>query len=168
MLDKSKMPRMIPIPFANGESHRKWMLTEEWLFHGWDDCAILIEKDFIFNGASIPKVFSNVFASTGILFLAALIHDHLYQYRWMWIIENCDSERKKFYVSRDLADVIFGEIALISYPNNRKSIWLAKTLLSAGGSSAWNACRKIEGNYVPPKPPDGFDENYATKEHWDG
>ena len=176
MLELYQMPKMVPLPFRNGESHRHWMLLEDWIYKEWGGVTIIIEKGFVFNGASIPKIFSNIFASTGILFLAALVHDHLYQHRWIWIIEESITERfirsgakcgkKKLWCDKSKSDDIFGEIALISYPENRKAIKTAKFFLTVGGQGSWDKCRKIEGNYIPPKHPEGFDENFATKDDW--
>ena len=158
----TKMPKMVPIPFEGDESHRRWMLLEDWVFR-WGNKLIVIEKGFVFNGASIPKIFSNIFASTGILFLAALIHDHLYQHRWIWIIEPqkgdlfYEKNKQKLYCSKEVSDDIFGQIALISYPEFPKAIWIAKKSLTLGGQSAWDKCRKAEGNYIPPPDPEKND-----------
>lgn len=162
----TEMPRIQPIPFKNGEAHRRWELTADWHYSKWNNSMIIIPKGFIFNGASIPKMFSSVFASTGILFLASLVHCHLYQYRWIWVIKrDADGEfyplnKERFYINKSLADDIFKEIALISYPDYSKSIWVAKKALTLGGGSAWNACRKAEGNY---KPPIDHSEEYDKK-----
>ena len=146
MMSKNDMPKIIPLPMFPTDTHRHWELTEEWRYDRWDGIHVIIEKGFIFNGASIPKVFSNIFASTGILFLASLVHDHIYQYRYILVEHEIDGKvtRQKMYLNKDRADEIFKEIALISYPHNKKSIWLAKTALSIGGRFAWNDSRKKE------------------------
>ena len=145
-MSKNDMPKIIPLPMWPKDTHRHWELTEDWHYDRWDGIHVIIEKGFIFNGASIPKVFSNIFASTGILFLASLVHDHIYQYRYILVEHEIDGKvtRQKLYLTKDRADDIFKEIALVSYPHNKKAIWLAKMALSIGGRFAWKASREKE------------------------
>ena len=145
------MPRMEPIKMIGKDAHRRWTLLEDWSFFlSSKSLHIHIPKGFVFNGASVPRIFSNIFPSTGFLFLAALVHDYLYQYTFMWTV--VDSKHIKYYVDKSLADSIFKEIANEIYPKWTKAAWIAKAALTMGGQSAWDTCRKADGTYVKPKP----------------
>jgi len=147
ILTKDQMPKLIPLPMDDDETHRRWELIEDWRFARWRAHIIVVPAGFVFNGASIPKVFSNIFASTGILFLAALIHDFMYEngyYLVTFEVLDRDPVNMEVYVTRQEADQIFEEIADICYPQNTVAIGMAKAFLSVGGGRAWAKCRALD------------------------
>ena len=59
---------------------REWELEEDWWF--WCKARnqyLFVEKGFIFNGASIPKIFRWFVGPTGLFLLGSLPHDKIFQ-----------------------------------------------------------------------------------------
>ncbi len=73
-------------------SVRKWQLMENWQYELITDDGklntIIIPKGFVFDGASIPRIFWFFLSPIGLLLIPALIHDYGYKYNQLWIIEN--------------------------------------------------------------------------------
>jgi Protein of unknown function (DUF1353) len=66
---------------------RKWRLVENWHFKLKEDkeiVEILLPKDFLFNGASIPRIFWFILSPVGLLMIPGLIHDYGYRYNQLW------------------------------------------------------------------------------------
>ena len=92
--DKFKQTLSVPIrtiPWDKGNSYfkrlfrwllytRKWEFSEDWYFKLNNKIWIKIPKGFIFDGASIPKLFRFLLSPTGILFIPGIIHDYGYRY----------------------------------------------------------------------------------------
>jgi hypothetical protein len=107
------MPILKPLPFPRGTGYtstlftytRQWMVMEDYriVLPGYP--TILIPKGFIFDGASIPKMFRGLLSPVGILLVAAIVHDYAYQYHYVMV---CN---KKEYVSKAEADSLFLEVA---------------------------------------------------------
>ena len=57
---------------------RKWKLLEDWTYTLRDGTTILIPRDFVFNGASIPRPFWAILSPVGLLLIPSLIHDYAY------------------------------------------------------------------------------------------
>jgi len=64
---------------------RKWLIEEDYLIDvPWFDITICIPKGFIFDGASVPRIFWPLMSPTGIMFIAGLYHDFGYRYNcWL-------------------------------------------------------------------------------------
>jgi hypothetical protein len=156
ILQEDQMPILRPLPMPDGAPHREWLMMENWYFHCVPlEITFFIPKGFIFNGASVPRLFSNIFPATGYLFIAALIHDYLYEHASY--LERFDTELIKLYsielsVTKIEADNIFEEIADWLYADHWFKTNLAKAALVAGGQAAWDASRKIDGTYIKPRP----------------
>jgi len=151
MMFKAEMPHIVPLWMPDGQTDRFFELLSDWRYLKWNDETILIEIGFVTNFASIPRLFRNIYSPIGILLLASFVHDHIYQYEYyLQEIVEPDGSRvvKKIFCSRSLADEIFEEIALISYPKNSKAIKFASTLLSLGGGSTWNECRDDQKRWM--------------------
>ena len=135
------MPRIIPLPMGDDDTVRRWKLISNWQYN-LGSIKIFIASRFIFDGASIPKVFRSIYNPTGYLLIAALIHDYCYQYgHYMEIF--IEGERPfKVIVTRSRADLMFKRIGNIEYPGHRKKTWVAYKMLQAGGYVAWNRYRK--------------------------
>jgi len=150
ILSPNQMPVMRPLPMADGAPHREWELMRNWTLCCTPlNIIFFIPSGFIFNGASVPRVFSNIFPATGYLFIAALIHDYLYGNACYIQIKN--GLKKKQKVDKKISDNYFADIAQWLYKDHWFKTKLAKGALVVGGQGAWDACRKIDGTYVKPK-----------------
>jgi hypothetical protein len=166
ILKESDMPVLRPLPMPDGAPHRQWRVMEDWYL----DCTPLgikffIPKGFIFNGASVPRIFSNLYPATGYLFIAALIHDYIYAMAFYLEMAKDEKTKKwslKVETDRGAADEMFKVIANWLYKENWFKTALAKTALVIGGQSAWDDSRKADGTYVKPKK-----YVYWSKPWWD-
>ena len=134
------MPKIIPIAMEDYDTVRRWMLIEDWEYL-LGTIRIFIPQGFIFDGASIPKMFTAIYAPTGYLFIAALVHDYCYKHGgYLEIIEGLD---RPIFIeqNRQRADMFFRRIALIEYPNHRVKTWVAYNALRTGGWVVWDAHR---------------------------
>ena len=60
---------------------RKFKVREDYTYYiPWLDVTVLIPAGFIFDGASIPRMFWPLLSPTGILFIPGLLHDYGYKY----------------------------------------------------------------------------------------
>ena len=57
-----------------------WMLAEDYLYRLKDGTWVLFKKGFMFDGASIPRIFWRLIHPTGIMFLQGLLHDWGYRF----------------------------------------------------------------------------------------
>ena len=134
-----EMPMLKPLPFPKGRGYlltlftytRQWIVMKDYqiVLPGYP--TILIPKGFIFDGASIPKMFRGLLSPVGILLVAAIVHDYAYQYHYVMV---CN---KKEYVSKAEADSLFLEIA--DYTNGLP--WLnriAYLAVKSYGVNAWS------------------------------
>jgi hypothetical protein len=62
---------------------RKWELADNWRYELDDETTLFIRKGFIFDGASIPRVFRPLLSPTGILLVPSLVHDFAYQNNYL-------------------------------------------------------------------------------------
>lgn len=111
-----KMPKLEPIPYDNTVNFltftRKWKLIEDWYYTLPNGRSIIIEKGFIFDGASIPRIFRNILSPVGILLIPGLVHDFAYKYNYL--IEIYKEEKYLYYEleNQKFWDKLFYEIAL--------------------------------------------------------
>lgn len=92
MLTKEQMPILRPIPVNKRGEPRRYELMEDWKCEILGrDFTFIIPKGFIFDGASIPRLFWNMLSPSGYLFIAGLLHDFLYKYRFVYIYSSIDS-----------------------------------------------------------------------------
>lgn len=135
------MPKIIPLKMGDDDTVRRWYLIEDW--HYWlDNIHIVIPAGFIFNGASVPRVFTAIYAPTGYLFLAALVHDYCYEYGYLREIFIEGSRTVKVKIGQRQADLMFRRISRIEYPNHKIKTEVAYRALRAFGWVAWNKSRK--------------------------
>lgn len=92
MLTEEQMPKLRPLPVRKRRERRRYRLLEDW------KCELLgkaftfiIPKGFIFDGASIPRLFWNMLSPSGYLFLAGLLHDFIYKYAFAYIYSSLES-----------------------------------------------------------------------------
>jgi hypothetical protein len=113
-----EMPILKPLPFPRNMGYFKTLFsyTPEWkvVMNFWiilpDYQAILIPAGFVFDGASIPKIFRGLLSPVGVLLVAAMVHDYAYQHHYIMFGEHGPPIKKK-YMSKAEADSLFLEIA---------------------------------------------------------
>jgi hypothetical protein len=71
-------------------STRKWEVVEDFVYDA-GRMKILIPKGFVFDGASIPRIFWWFLSPTGLLLIPGLIHDYAYRYNYLWVLDNAGS-----------------------------------------------------------------------------
>jgi len=123
------------------------MLKQEWhcqILGGFQ--VFIIPAGFIFDGASIPRLFWSILSPTGYLFLAGLIHDFIYKHKFLWVYTlygdgDAGSIYKEVY-SRDKADKKFEDLAKILCQQSWFRTWISLKGLKLFGSYTWNKFRK--------------------------
>jgi len=118
MLRPGQMPILRPIPVTKRGERRRYELMQDWkcelLGRGF---TFIIPRHFIFDGASIPRLFWNMLSPSGYLFLAGLLHDFIYKYRFAYVYSIIDSldggEPRiiKHWFDQAGADLMFEELA---------------------------------------------------------
>jgi len=86
-----KMPILQPVPIKTKDaiwpvalwrwltSIRKWRMVEDYAYFLKHGAMIVIPKDFVFDGASIPRIFWMILSPTGLLLIPGLLHDYAYR-----------------------------------------------------------------------------------------
>jgi hypothetical protein len=125
-------------------SSRTWEVVEDYYFEiPWLGVIVKIPKGFVFDGASIPKLFWPLLSPTGLLFIPGLFHDYGYKYNY-WI----DATDNKIYINagQKFFDNQFRKLGV--YINDMKILdkvaWVA---LRGFGWIAWKKHRKEEVKY---------------------
>lgn len=145
------MPKMTPLRMEKGDDLRRWQMLENWFLFvpGWGN--IYIPKEFIFDAASIPKIFRVLYDPTGYLLFAAIVHDFEYQHGYYLTYNpSVDIENPEFRpdyvarwdVDREIADILFRQIADDVYPHHACKTAMAYNALKVGGSSTWDEYRE--------------------------
>lgn len=143
MFIMTTMPKIVPVAMTPKDSVRRWRLIQTWTYR-FKDITISVPRGFIFDGASIPRIFRRVYAPTGYLFLAALIHDFCYQRGYYYMVtQKVNKYNYKVKVSRAEADELFAKIATVEYPSHSIKTEVAYLALRVGGWIAWDKHRKI-------------------------
>jgi hypothetical protein len=120
---------------------RQWKLIEEYCIYIPGLGLVVIPVDFIFDGASIPRIFWFFLSPVGLLFIPGLIHDFGYQKNTL-MLKKTDGQIT-FQVGLDKAwwDKLFRDLAI--QVNGFKIInniaWLA---LKIGGNGVWKRYRR--------------------------
>lgn len=162
---KNTMPKLIPIPietkgkgFFKGlwiwiKSTRNWRFESDWDFYCPDiDEIIVIPKDFVFDGASIPKRLRGYLSPVGLLLIPGIIHDFGYRYDFVWI-RNGDGSVKKAHekAGRKHWDEAFFTVG--NYVNGVFIInFLAWFALTFAGWFAWRNNRRKNPPDLKPVP----------------
>ena len=101
---------------------------------------IFIPKNFIFDGASVPKILNSVYNPNGILLLGAGPHDFGYRYKGL-LHADYRGYLKFVPYNKDELDNIFNH--LCSYESGMsKASKIAQIVLSAIGFLGWKSNRK--------------------------
>jgi len=150
------MPKIRPVPIKTRDENilkrawawlvsvRKWEFLEDWRLILPNGVVAVIPAGFIFDGASIPRLFWSLLSPTGVLFIPSVIHDFAYRYDFLWIevhpgfvTRYCEGAGRAYWdrlfleISEDI-NGLFG-IDRVAYG-----------ALRIGGWAAWNRLRKAE------------------------
>lgn len=160
--DESKMPVLRPIPIATKNRNffmgilvwlfdvRNFKLEENWYFTLNDGTKIVVHKGFIFDGASIPRLFWTILSPIGLLLVPGLIHDYGYRYLRLWKIENGKVVPFMKHVHKHEWDRLFREVG--NQVNGMKLInYIAWFCLIIGGCFAWKSNRRRKKELIIPE-----------------
>lgn len=87
-------------------------------------CNVLVESNFVTDGASVPRLFWPVFPAVGRYFEAAVIHDYLLEHRTPWF---------------DAADIFEDALKATDIPKWRR-------MLMVGGVRLWGGVKYMKGD----------------------
>ena len=159
-----KMPSMKPIRIPTKDVNcfkrvwrwftviRKWEITERY-YYLHKGVQLVIPAGFIFDGASIPRVFWTILSPTGLLLIPGLFHDYGYRYNYLISLEcyhgvSCEDKRWHEGAGKAFWDKLFREMGEevngVHFAN-----WVAWAALGVGGWAAWFNKRKVP-DPVPP------------------
>jgi len=149
MFSINNMPVLQPIPVTKRGERRRWLLKEDWVCDVLGPAfTFIIPAGFIFDGASIPRLFWNMLSPTGYLFLAGLMHDFIYKFRFLYLystMESLDGDARriiKIWFNQKDADEKFETLADNICVGSRIFTKAAYISLRAFGWKAWNEHRK--------------------------
>lgn len=167
MLTEKQMPILRPLPVRKRGERRRYEVMEDWecdlLGRGF---TFIIPKGFIFDGASIPRLFWNMLSPSGYLFLAGLLHDFIYKYEFAYVfssIESLDGKGRRViqrWFNQKEADEKFEMLADKICVGAYIFTKTAYITLRAFGWAAWNEHR--ENNSICILKPIGF-ESFRKK-----
>jgi len=170
MLTAQQMPILRPIPVRKRGERRRYELMEEWKCELLGrDFTFIIPKGFIFDGASIPRLFWNMLSPSGYLFLAGMLHDFIYKYRFAYIYSIIDSldggEPRiiKDWFTQEEADQKFEQLADVICIGAHTFTKIAYISLRGFGWKTWNKYRKVDQWSYCPWEPEGF-QSFRKKE----
>ena len=123
---------------------RKWKFDEDYvIYYRKQNKYIYIPKTFVIDGASVPKIFYNIYNPVGILLLGALPHDFGYKYNGLLVLDINTTQLHLEVYSKDELDKIFEEIN-IQFNNLPHITYYASLTLKLFGFFAWNNHRKTD------------------------
>ncbi len=151
------MPKLMPVPIKTKNqgffvktwrwitSVRQWRVIENWEYKLPDNTVIVIPKEFIFDGASIPRPLWGILSPIGLLLIPGLIHDFGYRYDYLWAIKTKDSKKYAYKFGKGEGqkhwDKIFLEVGV--EVNGMILIdTIAWITLATLGGFAWRSNRK--------------------------
>lgn len=121
---------------------RQWEIVKDWHFElGGQE--YVIPKNFVFDGASVPKFLASWLSPVGILLLGGLVHDFIYKYQTL-VLKGKKKCEPNF--TQKEADIIFRDIN-IEQNGIHVLNYAAYYALRLGGFMAWNAHRKVGATY---------------------
>jgi hypothetical protein len=159
---QNKMPILQPVPIPTKNRKllmrilvwffdiRKWIVVENWSFVLENGNEITIPKNFVFDGASIPRLFWFLLSPVGLLLIPGLIHDYGYKYNQLWQKDESvgyipympEAGKKKW---DDLFKFVALEVNGFSFINS--IAWLG---VKFGGYFAWKKHRRENKKPEPP------------------
>jgi hypothetical protein len=128
-------------------SSRKWEVYEDFTFD-FEGHQLVIPKGFVFDGASVPRLFWSVLAPTGLLMVPGLLHDFAYMYDFL--LEKKDGKLVKYNEGggKRFWDLMFRAVGQqvngVHFAN-----LLAWVALTCGGGIAWLSHRQCPVGMPP-------------------
>ena len=152
-----EMPIMQPVPIHTKDVKwwrrlwrwvtcvRRWVVAQDYTVTLWG-ITYFIPKGFVFDGASVPKLFWSVLSPVGLLLIQGIIHDYAYKFGYVWIVDMIQGaivDKRKFGVGkpRNFWDRLFKEVGREVNGVNIVN-WIAWAAVRVGGWLAWNGHRK--------------------------
>jgi len=127
---------------------RRWRLMRHFDYKLEDGTVVRIPKGFIFDGASIPRIFWAVLSPTGLLLIPGLLHDYAYKYDYLLTTDMYGQQLPvDDAAGRKHWDKMFREEA-IRVNGFHVINYIAWLSLRAGGWMAWNKHRHRLVTYV--------------------
>jgi len=148
-----QMPVMQPMPIQTknkpwwhrawlwATGRRRWRVVEDWHYQLKSGLVAVIPAGFVFDAASIPRVFWWFLSPTGLLLVPSLIHDHAYRYGFIWILGKHDYMPFGIRCMRGEWDRLFREMS-DDVNGVHLAGWIAWVGVRLGGWMAWGKCRK--------------------------
>jgi hypothetical protein len=150
--ERNLLRRLVTVIFVV----REWQLAESWTFTlpdtpGGEAITLVLHKGFVFDGASVPKIFWAFLSPTGLLLIPGLIHDYGYRYDQIWEIDNTGAVAEKWRgKGREHWDQLFVEVG-----NQVNGVFvlscLSRLAVQFGGKAAWERNRKKNESPVAPE-----------------
>jgi len=147
------MPILRPLPIGTKDlgvisrmgkwiiSIRQWEVMEDF-YYLYEGRELVIPKGFIFDGASIPRIFWTILSPTGLLLIPSMFHDYAYKYDYLWEVICGLRVKYKEGAGKGAWDFLFytlgQQINGVHFAN--LVAWGALTL---GGWFAWLSKRKV-------------------------
>jgi hypothetical protein len=115
---------------------RRWEVVEDWTYQLDEETEIFIPKGFVFDGASIPRIFRPLLSPMGIFLIPSVIHDYSYQKNMLTKISDGKKTPYKYHAGKWHWDSVFYKIS--RDVNGLKIVsFFAWFALVIGGGAAW-------------------------------
>jgi hypothetical protein len=147
-----KMPILRPLPIETKKlnpisrmgkwavSTRRWEVVEDF-YYTYKGFELVIPKGFIFDGASIPRIFWTFLHPTGLLLIPSMFHDFAYAHDFLWQRLHGFRIKYKEGAGKGFWDLLFmhlgQQINGVHFVN-----LIAWSALTLGGWLAWLSKRK--------------------------
>ena len=148
------LPFKKPIISSNGYHGKSISLrAPSWVFQTIGDKTFFIPEGFVFDGASVPRIFWSVLSPVGLLLVQGIIHDFAYKYGFVWIVKLNEMheiiDKRKFGQGeqRVFWDALFRKLGTLVNGVNVVN-WIAWAGVRVGGWFAWDEHRKKEGKGI--------------------
>ena len=146
------MPILRPLPIPTKQlgslariwkwfaSTRQWEVWEDYEFE-FDNQRLVIPKGFVFDGASVPRLFWSFLAPTGLLLIPGLFHDYAYRYNYLLMRDGEKLAKYHEGAGKSFWDTMFRlvgqQVNGVHFAN-----LIAWGALACGGWVAWLSKRK--------------------------
>lgn len=160
------LPVLNPLPIATKKRHallqpliwifsvRQWEVGANWTYRHSDGSTFVVPGGFLFDGASVPRVFWALLHPAGLLLVSGLIHDYAYRHEMLWrLVPGTDDQLEEYGpLSKKAADCLFWEVG-----GDVNGVWAVNSLAFLG---VWFGARGVWRNHrkanIPPTLPEGF------------
>lgn len=122
---------------------RRFELYEDYVFRLPTGEPVVVPKGFVFDGASIPRLFWWLLNPIGLLLIPGLLHDYAYRHRYL-LME--DRKTRLPFKTRRESDAMFFEVCHVT--NGMVMLDMVCTLLIRFfGWWSWNKHRRRDKDY---------------------